>query len=168
MDNNQPTPAPVIEESSGPFIPLWIALAGLAVAVILALLIALTVLQPLLSLVFPTNPEPPLPSDAALLEEVPNPRLSYSESLYGSAMGGCDMVNFYMQEGGTCVIAPFSCSGNPTDGYVNRYAGTVTSIATCTGKQKDLLNSFSWEVYISSGYLDEYETRFRLYLYRER
>ena len=45
--------------------------------------------------------------------------------------------------------------------------GGSTSIATCEGQVEGVVNSYSWEVLISTGYNDHF-TKFRVYLYSER
>ncbi len=154
------------EQSRRLDIPLWVALAGMVVALILAIVIMANVLRPLVNLIFPTTPEPPLPDNITLLETNENPRTSTGEWLYATEMDGCDLMNFYLKEGGTCNLSPFTCLGErDANGRFPRDKGE--SIGVCRGESKDIMNSYSWEVLIGSGYADHY-TKFRVYLYQER
>lgn len=145
-------------------IPLWVALAGMIVALIIAIIIMANILRPLVNLVFPNAAEIPLPPDAELIETNENPRTSDGEWLYGSPTDGCVLLGFFVEAGGTCTLAPFACVRTDDSPDERGYR----SVGSCTGTKSDILNSYSWEVLIGTGYSGEYTTRFRVYLYEER
>jgi len=162
MESKQP------EERSGLQIPLWVALAGMVLALIIAVIIMANVLRPLINLVFPSKPKLALPADVIELKKVEKPRTSDGEWLYGVNMDGCQLAKFYMDQGATCNFAPFICDGEGTD-FTNQFAAVkeVQSIGTCELSKSGVADSFSWQMLISTGY-DDYLTKYRVYLYRER
>lgn len=170
METEQQPQAPAPKQRI--FIPLWVALVGMVVSLIVAVIIMATILRPLINLVFPTSAQPPLPAQIELVQEVSDPRTSDGEWLYGTQADGCAVAMFYESQGSTCIYTPFICAG---DVYIDgrtattgEKTGRVSKIAECTGSHSDVVNSYSWEVLISSGYTRDYYTRFRVYLYRER
>jgi len=150
------------------YIPLWVALAGMVLAFILALIIMAAVLEPLTNLVFPTKPVPPLPPDAVLLEAIAAPSTSNGEWLYGSQLEGCAVAQFYIEQRGTCQFNPFSCERGE-DGNLRPHSLSegLSAIGTCTATFSNVANSYSWEVIIARGSA-EHTSRFRVYLYKER
>jgi|GEM_PF-4846660 len=149
-------------------IPLWVAWAGMLLALVLAVIIMLTILQPLTNLIFPADPEIPLPNNIELVEEVENPPTSTGEWLYRSQMDACRVVQFYLENGGSCNISTASCELNEdSDLVIQQNNLQLSSVGTCRGGSDAIANSYTWEVLISSQG-GEYPTIFRIYLYTER
>ena len=149
-------------------IPPWVALAGMILAFIIAIIIMVNILQPLVNLIFPSDPEPPIPPDAVILEEIENPATSSGEWLYGVQTPACEIARFYAEAGSICRYTPLACAeaAREAEEGVTSPQG-VKSIAVCTGTKSGVVNSYSWEALISSSQ-GEYETSIRLFLYTER
>lgn len=156
------------EESSKPSrdIPVWVALAGMVLAIIVAIIIMVNVLEPLVNLIFPQDPEPPVPANAELISEDADSSTSSGEWLYGTDTDACQIAEFYIEEGSNCRFEPLACEENE-DGELVR-APQVNKVATCVGTEASIVSSYSWEVIISGDDIREYETVFRLFLYEER
>lgn len=157
------------DESRGGTIPLWVALAGLVVALVIAVIIMGNVLNPLEELIFPIDAQAPIPAEAVLIREIEDTRTSDGEWLYGIAWDGCQLAQYFLEQNGTCSFTPFACQGDPeSDAFrLNNPGDSPSSVATCIGGEEGVINSYSWEALISSGYSD-YQTKFRVYLYKER
>jgi hypothetical protein len=144
----------------------------MVVALVLAIIIMANVLRPLVNLIFPDPAEPPLPAQVELLEEVDDPRVSDGEWLYGTDMDGCALAAFYESQGSTCNYNPLNCAGGVyvagLDPDTGERTGETAQIGICTGSKSDVVNSYSWEVYINTGFAEGPYTIFRVYLYRER
>lgn len=156
-----------LREQPRVLIPLWVALAGMVVALILAGIIMSNVLKPLISLIFPATPDLPLPAGVIELEEVGDPLTSDGEWLYGVEMDGCQVVQFYLDAGARCRLTPFVCEqvdGKLASNYDNY---EFAALGTCDLVHEGEVDSYTWQLVISSGY-EDYETKYRVYLYRER
>jgi hypothetical protein len=163
MDEVLPKPTPKNRLS----IPLWVALAGMALALIVGALILSLVIRPIASLVFPSQVEVPLPAGTSLIQEFP-PTTSDGEWLYGTSIHGCEVMRFYAENGSQCNLAPFICSQDEAGNYQDPDLGGKYQVGTCTGSKESFLNSYSWEVLINANGGGDYPTRFRVYLYQER
>jgi len=151
-------------------LPGWVLIAGMIVALLIAGIIMATVLRPIYNLVFPGKASAPIPPGAVELEYKEPSRFSDGEWLYGSDMPGCEVVQFYIKQGSTCKIAPLACgeTNQALAGGIGETANSLQTIATCEGTRAAVVASHSWLVDISGGYNDEYPTRFRVYLFKER
>lgn len=153
------------DKPTGLYIPLWVALVGMVVGVIIAGVILVNVLQPLINLIFPSTPEVPLPAGTVEISHEDTSAISGEEWLYGVNMDACKVAQFFIDEGGRCRISPFVCTSGE-DGP-ELIASQTTSVGSCEGGQKDTINSYTWEIYISASD-NEYDTLFRVFLYKER
>lgn len=124
-------------------IPTWVIVAGMAVALILAVIILLRIGGPLYNLVFPTSLLKP---DGVEEVEHNDPEKGTENWLFRTDQSAQDVVRFYEDEGGTCTYKPEMESGR-VDAY-------------CTGETSD----YGWEVFISSTSADA-QTVFRIFKY---
>ncbi|MFP4321523.1 MAG: hypothetical protein ACLFTK_03640 [Anaerolineales bacterium] len=149
-------------------IPLWLALVAMLVAIIIAALIALQLFGPLVSLVLPITAEVPVPPGSTEREYIDTSRTSDGEWLYGSDLDACQVARFYIDEtDSTCNFTPYACITNDAGEFVESNPANTGTVAICRGQEEGIVDSFAWEVYISSRG-GEYETLFRAYLYSER
>ncbi|NJL92780.1 MAG: hypothetical protein HC915_03180 [Anaerolineae bacterium] len=158
-----PATSPAAEHTrTGNRIPLWVALAGMIVALILGGVIIASILQPLVNLVFPGEAEPPLPEGVLELQHVEDSRLADEEWLYATTLAPCDLARFYVEAGSTCSLSPGACLEEEPS-----VSGVGETIGTCQGTHEEVLASYSWRVEITSN-IGQYPTIFRLYLFKER
>lgn len=157
------------EDASG--LPGWVVLAGMVVGLLIAGIIMANVLRPLYNLVFPGEAKAPIPAGAVELDYIDDSSFSDGEWLYGTTLSGCELVRFMQENDSTCTVTPLAC--RETNQAITDTAGQAASIglqriASCEGTHEAVVASYSWLVDISSGYDDEYPTRFRVYLFKER
>jgi hypothetical protein len=157
-------------------VPVWVALAAMVLAIIVAGIIISSIAEPLLNLVAPNEPEIPLPAGAHLDEELDDPGYGTKQWLYSSHQTGCQVALFFDDiEGVECIYSPNSCTelfvtpGTEPNDEPNEFAQDgFSQTATCTKRVKEVASSYSWRVEIFSGYEGEYQTKFRVYLFSER
>jgi hypothetical protein len=156
-------------------VPIWVALAAMVLAIIVAGIIISSIAEPLLNLVSPNDPDIPIPSGAHLDEELDDPGYGTKQWLYSSQQTGCQVALFFDEiEGVECIYSPGACAelyitpapgqDDPSDGAENTFSQT----GTCTKRVKEVASSYSWRVEIFDGYEGEYQTKFRVYLFSER
>ncbi len=136
-------PGPVTGRSRRAPLPTWVILAGMAVALILAVIILLRIGGPLYDLVFPTSLLKP---DGVEEVEHNDPEKGTENWLFSTDKSADEVIRFYEDEGGTCTYKPEVEAGR-VDAY-------------CTGKTSD----YGWEVFISSTSADA-QTMFRIFKY---
>jgi hypothetical protein len=140
-------------------IPLWVALSGMAVALVLAVLILSRVAGPLFGLLFPADV--PVPDGSQKVEHI-KPEKGSEYWIYRTSVPGMEVAKFYEDEGGTCHYLV------QTTGDETRPEGVSYSVARCRGKSDSGGLTTSWEVFIAEGYAeDEGPTIFRIYKYGE-
>lgn len=142
-------------------VPLWVAVAGLVLAIGLAVLVVTWIAAPLAELVLDTAPDIPLPDGAKLESETTDTGRAQHEWLYSlSNSDGCAVAEFFREQGASCAYTPLACDLEPE-------IGILRQIATCTKTEKQLIDGYTWEVLISTEYHeDETSTAyFRVYLY---
>jgi hypothetical protein len=163
--SEDPFPVDSSEEAGGLIIPLWVALAGMVVALVLAVIIMANVLRPLTNLVFPADPEPPLPDGAVELQHSEESSTSDGEWFYGIDMDACQLVEYYIENDTKCRVTPFACKEGVNGAQLDT-TGTA-SVAVCRGTHEEVVGSYSWEVYVNAS-TGDYPTTFRMFLYKER
>ncbi len=136
----------------------WSGMLGISVltiVLIVAAVIGIQLLTIIYALIFP--PDAPLPDDVV---EISHENLAYGVDkwLYGTSIDGCALVEFYVTNGGDCVVAPGVCG---TSGFENVSPGQQ-SIATCDGQIEFSIFSMHWSTNIASGYSIEPITRFNV------
>jgi len=91
-------------------LPLWIPLAGLLVAMIVAVIVGVRVFPVLAALLFP--PEPPLPPvDVRLIGTPENKGVGRDEWLFGTNGNACELMRYYQDRLGGCEEDPsISCA----------------------------------------------------------
>ncbi len=151
------TTTPVAEEKKG--LPLWIPLLCLAVALTLAVLVAVRILPTLTGLILP--PDPPLPPVAATAVVHESKGVGLDEWVYATDATGCEVARFYQNQVGGCSYDPDSGCQAPS----RNLPGSIVSsqhIVKCQGSQSSGQYRVSWIVYVSSGYTEGGQTRFRV------
>jgi hypothetical protein len=120
--------------SSGGVPVLGALLAGL-VAVIFVALIGPRLVGILFAIIAP--PEPPVPANVRLL--------GYSREVYGTdtwrydtGADVCELVTFYMEQGGICPVMPPRCSADSSGGQSDDF------IAQCSGEMDFSIFSMRW------------------------
>ncbi|MBI5928836.1 MAG: hypothetical protein HY862_05970 [Chloroflexi bacterium] len=160
-------------------IPMWVALAAMALAVVLAGIIISLIAKPLLNLVSPEKPDIPVPSGAHLDEKDEDPNYADTQWLYSSKQTGCEVALFFDKEDDVeCTYSPYACAADatttatpgiePTPTAEGTIGASFSRVATCTKRVKQVASSYTWRVEIFDGYSGEYQTKFRIYLFSER
>lgn len=161
-------------------IPIWVALAAMVLAVVVAGIIISSIAKPLLNLISPEEPDIPLPPGAHLEKVDEESGYATTEWLYGSTMPGCEVALFFdRHEGVDCIYTPLACPMGsdataaaeiePTPIPEGETASSSFSqVATCNKQVKEVASSYTWRVSIFDGYSGEYRTKFRIYLFSER
>lgn len=152
---------PSTPEKKPQVVPIWVAVAGLALAIVVAILIAIQIAAPLSELVFGTRTDIPVPDGAKLQSENKNAGRAQHEWLYVLPNAeGCSVAAYYQAKGATCAYTPFACEIIPE-------VGEIRQIATCSKSEKGLIDGYSWEVMISVEHEADETTSvyFRVYLY---
>lgn len=146
------------QQSSKLFIPLWLALIAMVIALIGAALILSRVGRPLYALLFPQ--EVPVPAGVHETEHV-KPKKGDEYWIYRTSMSGEEVAHFYEKHGSTCQYDPKPEALNPQASHMEP---VPYSVAQCSGTKHSGGLGVSWQVYIHSGYSDEEgPTVFRLY-----
>ena len=103
-------------------------------------------------------PDVPLPESE--LTELRHENFTYGADrwVYGISMDGCELVEFYIEQGADCVVAPALCG---RDGFVAS-SPNAQQLATCDGSDAFSIFGMQWEVSISAGYVVEPITRFEV------
>lgn len=144
------------EESSGRLsLPCLIMTLIAAVLLVFAVLFATRIFGVLYGIVFPANP--PLPTGLVRLEHN-NLAYGVDEWVYGTEQDGCEILDYYQRNGGTCSIAPGICgpSGFQRSGFSSQ------NIGACTGTEEFSIFAMRWEMNVTSGYRSPPTTRFSL------
>ncbi len=141
-------------------VPVWMPLAGLLAAFLVALLVGASICPTLSALVIP--PGPKLPSGTITEKLHESKAAGEDEWLYSTNLEGCTVAQFYVDWLKDCTFAPnISCKNGATKSVIGE-AGQSYHVATCTGKQSVGNYSLAWTVYIDSGYSTGDKTVFRL------
>ncbi len=165
MPDSSPQEAPT---QGGLQIPLWLALAALLMALLVAGFIALTLFEPLVSLVLPSSPEVPIPPGSVEQDYFPDSRTSDGEWLYSNPQDACQVAEYYITDAdSTCNFTPYACVRDEAGELMVADAFARTSIARCSGTHEGIVDSYAWEVFITNGGRQT-DTQFRVYLYSER
>ena len=149
------------EESSGFYIPAWVAVALGIVALLVAFIIIRAISAPLSDLVFPTKADVPIPANANLEDDIEDSNYASHEWIYSTQQSGCEVTDYYVEQGADCRRSPFACGA---DGEQIEREGFF-EVAICTYTENDRVGGYSWEIRISSGYTGQNPTRFRVFLY---
>ncbi|KAB2903030.1 MAG: hypothetical protein KJ064_22775 [Anaerolineae bacterium] len=163
-DEQKPTTE---HEETGLHIPIWVALAALAVALILAGIIMSNVLGTLVDLVFPEAVDVPLPSGAVEIDHIEDSKTADEEWLYGVDEDACRVSWFYQEAGASCNFMPTMCDVGEDNIPYLIMDEPAAMVARCTGEKPAEVSGYSYEVLVSTGSAD-YQTYFRVYVYKER
>jgi hypothetical protein len=141
-------------------IPLWVAIATLILALLIAGIIINQIATPLGDLIFGQDPDIPIPKGAKLIEEREGGSAA-KEWLYHIDKNGCEVAQFYQdQEGVECNFTGFSCTEIPDSG------SQAYQIGACTFTETNSISGYSWHVDITQNQEDSrIWTSFRVYLY---
>jgi hypothetical protein len=138
-------------------IPLWLALAGMVLALVVAVVIMLRVAEPLYRLLFPL--EVPVPDGVEEIEHV-KPDKGAEYWIYRTQAPGREIATFYEEHDSRCV---YSAIPQELEQQPRSYA-----VATCNGSKEGGGLGISWEVFIHEGYSErEGPTIFRVFKYDE-
>lgn len=170
---------PVAAETKKPrfVVPVWVALAAMVLALVLAVVIIASIAEPLINLISPEEPDIPVPPGARLDEKVEESNYASTQWLYSSKQTGCEVALFFDDhEGVSCMYSPVGCDVmatatpklEPTPTGEVPYTAEFYQVAVCTKQVKEVASSYSWRVEIFDGYGGEYHTKFRVYLFSER
>lgn len=140
-------------------VPWKIIVLGI-IALVLAVVIATQVLGVLYVIIFP--PAPPLPGDLTLVSHT-NVDYGVDEWLYMSRQNSCDVLMFYIANGGECRIAPLQCSETlTTDPGMTGSGRGGQHVARCIGETTASIFAMRWQAIIATGPNAENATTFRL------
>ena len=128
-------------------LPLWVPLAGLLIALVLAVYVAVKVAPTLVGMVLP--PEPPMPADQVTLVSQKNVQPGADEWLYTSNLTGCQLARYVDERVGGCFF--FGDSGCDPNRQSAINPGVAYRVATCTPVQKVGEYSVRWTITISAG-----------------
>jgi len=129
----------------------------LAVVLVLALVIGTQIVGVLVAIVAP--PEPPVPAGAKQLSYASQEQ-SIDEWVYASTANACEIVNFYRENGGICIVDPVWCFD---DQNVSPRAGTGWQpVATCSADVTFSIFAMRWRAKISGGHDDSGQTEVQL------
>jgi hypothetical protein len=146
-------------EDEGRGVPWKVIVLGL-IALVLAVVIGTQVIGVLFVILFP--PAPPLPANVTLVSHT-NTDYGVDEWLYTSSQNVCDVLIFYMENGGQCRIAPLQCGDNRTDD--ESLTGADSSgqhIARCVSETTASIFAMRWQVVIATGSTPDVWAQFRL------
>ncbi len=132
----------------------WLTIVVGVVAILFAIYIGTNVIGVLYSILFPASA--PLPANVT---EVEHENLAYGvdEWVYATHTEACDVVQFYIDQGGQCRIPPGTCS----EQRITFTPGQ--NVGQCTGEVYFSIFAMRWDVTIAGGYRDDIgQTRFRL------
>ncbi len=163
-------------------VPVWVALAAMVLAVIVAGVIISSIAEPLLNLISPEAPDIPLPPGAHLEKTDEESKYATTEWLYGSKLPGCEVAAFFDEHDGVeCIYTPLACPVGPEATAAAQLAPTSTpenddgrvtarfsQVAVCSKYVREVASSYTWRVDIFDGYSGDYRTKFRIYLFSER
>lgn len=149
------------ESKSGFYIPPWVAIAFGILTVLLAFIIIRAVAAPLWDLLFVGDPEVPVPPGARLESEIEDPSYASHEWLYQTQLSGCEVADYYVEQGADCRRSPFACSADNVQ--IEREG--FFEVAICTYSEDNQVGGYSWEIRITSGFEEPAPTRFRVFLY---
>ncbi len=142
------------DESSRKF-PWLLVLLG--VILVLALVIGTQVIGVLVAILSP--PEPPLPTGAQQLSHV-SVEHGIDEWVYGSDMNACEVVSFYYENDGICVVEPVWCFDDQK--LAPRAGGGWQPVATCSADMTFSIFAMRWRAIISAGHADGGQTHVEL------
>lgn len=142
------------EQPSRP-VSLRIIVLGV-LTLVLAVLIATQVIGVLYAIVFP--PAPPVPENSTLTSHIGSD-YGVDTWLYTSQQSPCDVLNYYVTQGGQCRLSPGVCESNTTESTGSRSAQHV---ARCIGTTSFSLFALRWQAVIASGGSADVATEFRL------
>jgi len=148
-----------VAESTRRGVP-WKIIVLAIVALGLGLVIGTQVIGVLYVILFP--PLPPLPGEVTQVSHT-NADYGVDEWLYTSRQNVCDVLNFYIEQGGQCRIAPLQCGDNRTDDESLTGATTLGQhVARCVGETKASIFAMRWLAVIATGSNPDTPTEFRL------
>lgn len=162
-------------------VPVWVALAAMVLAVIVAGMIISSIAEPLLNLISPEEPDIPLPPGTHLEKKDDEGNYATTEWLYGSKLSGCEVAAFFDEHDGVeCIYTPLACpvgaeatataqvapTATPDDD--DRVTARFSQVAVCSKYVREVASSYTWRVDIFDGYSGDYQTKFRIYLFSER
>lgn len=140
-------------------VPLWLALAGMVIGLLLATVILARVAGPLYGLLFPV--EVPVPDGVEQIDHQ-DPDQGAEYWIYRTTRPGREIAAFYEDEGGECWYTARDEALDPVA------PGMSYSVAHCLGTKISGGLGVGWEVYIHEGYSPQQgPTIFRLYRYGE-
>ncbi len=130
---------------------ILLGMAGLA----LASFVGSEVVGVLYAIAFP--PLPPAPADAQVIRYE---RQDYGvdEWLYGTDTSACDVVRFFLAQGGDCEGITAACE----DRFNSARRGSPQYVTTCSGVTSFSIFAQRWRAFIGAGYAEGASTRFRL------
>ncbi len=159
------TKPPEQENSGGLHIPMWVALAGLLLSLILAAVIMRNIISPIADLIFPASVDIPLPDGAKEIEHLKESKTAEEEWLYQVEGDACEISWFYQGEARSCQYSPGMCQmDEEQDKPILINPAPDALVAKCTGGESTEVTGYSWEVMVSTGSTGE-ETYFRVFLY---
>jgi hypothetical protein len=129
----------------------------LAVILVLALVIGTQVIGVLVAILAP--PEPPVPADAQQLSHSSQEQ-GVDEWVYGSDTNACEIVNFYRENNGVCVVDPVWCFDDQN--LAPRAGSGWQPVATCSADVTFSIFVMRWYAEISAGHADGGQTHIEL------
>lgn len=144
-------------------VPFGVALAAMVLALLCGAITIWQIGEPLAVLVLGQEPDIPIPDGATLEQEWEGQGSAQKEWLYSTETWGCDVAQFYIDQGAECVFSPYSCEleqQDPPEGV----AFEIHEIAECSKSVDGVISGYTWRVHITS-YSSGLHTRFRILLY---
>lgn len=132
------------EQGEGCFLPLWAVLI-LAVALVGCAIFSIPVFNTLYGIVFP--PTAPLPNEFVQTEKTVTDH-GVEKASYTTTQNPCQVVQFYISEGGGCEVLWDICNGDQFMGKNRSYI----PFAHCEGISPAGAFAVQWEVDIESLY----------------
>lgn len=140
-------------------VPLRVLVIGV-VAVLFALVVGTQVIGVLYAIFFP--PAAPRPAQA---EEVSHSGEAFGvdDWLYRTDLPVCDVVQFYIDNGGECRIVPGWCGTQSQSGGTDPGADTPNqNVARCSADVKFSIFALRWQAVIATGSTSADATQFRV------
>jgi hypothetical protein len=146
---------PELQERSIPLVFVLLAV----VVLILAVVIGSQVIGVLYVIVVP--PAPPLPEDVTLISHT-NSDYGVDAWVYTSNQPACEVVEFYIEQGGQCHIAPTCDAVSTSEPALPNVENTAQNVARCVGKADASIFALRWQAIIATGRTPDVATEFRV------
>ncbi len=123
-------------------------LGGVALLLFAAVVVA-RIAGPLAGMIAPPNP--PVP-EGAEKEISRHKEAGIDEWVYATEMNACDVLAFYEDRGGSCIIDESACISGETQSSTPD--GGPLPMGRCSGAENFSIFSYRWEVYVHYAYPD--------------